>query len=112
MGRVVGKLKIMTEMTRLKPDDFKRIVQIFLKEVRGSETQESLSEKLETSFNIFSRWENGARGFYWNDFVLLASLSNFTRSWMRFSSGFSRLSSVQIRSRRNLPVNSGTTLVS
>lgn len=77
MGRVVGKLKIMTEITRLKPDDFKRIVQIFLKEVRGSETQESLSEKLETSFNIFSRWENGARGFYWNDFVLLASLTGW-----------------------------------
>lgn len=52
--------------------NFNQITQLLVKESRGSQSQEELSYTLNANFNIVNRWENGQRGFYWEDFLLLA----------------------------------------
>ncbi len=52
--------------------DSKQMTLRFLRVVRERQPQELLSYDLGFDFNVYNRWENSRRGFYWNDFLLLA----------------------------------------
>lgn len=68
----------MTENSKSSARDynFKEMTQVFLKKIRGNDTQESLSLQMNYNFNVYSRWETGARGFYWDDFLKLGEIKS------------------------------------
>lgn len=57
--------------------NFQNVTSLFIKTIRGEQSQDSLSHDLEANFNIVGRWETGQRGFYWEDFLSLADLKNW-----------------------------------
>jgi hypothetical protein len=60
--------------------DYTQLASLFIKSIRGEQTQESLSQDLSSNFNIVNRWETGQRGFYWSDFISLATVKEWNIS--------------------------------
>lgn len=92
--------------------NFQNVTSLFIKTIRGSQSQDSLSQELEANFNIVGRWETGQRGFYWEDFLSLADLKNWQVSqaledvahfkFLKRPSGGEVLSEIIIPSSREL----------
>lgn len=47
---------------------------LLLKKLRGKNSQQRMSEKLQYNFNIYGKWENGLKRLLWNDFVQILNL--------------------------------------
>lgn len=64
-------------------DPFKRITLELLKALRGSKSQSWVNTKLKTTYNLVSRWENGQRRIYWDEFQQLIKVLkiDFDSSW-------------------------------
>jgi hypothetical protein len=43
-----------------------------LRKLRGTKSQEAMSAKLKSNFNVYGKWENGLKRLLWNDLVKLA----------------------------------------
>jgi hypothetical protein len=60
----------------LEEEKFNQITLLFLKSLRGEESQSQISRRLGYNYNIYGRWENGTRSFMWDDFVKLTFTNN------------------------------------
>ncbi len=49
----------------------KELEKAILKKLRGKQSQEGMSSKLKSKFNVYGKWENGLKRLLWNDLVLI-----------------------------------------
>lgn len=57
--------------------NYKNFSLVFIRLLRGKETQISFSEKMGYGFNISSRWENGKKRILWEDILKLSQYFNW-----------------------------------
>ena len=57
-------------------DYFKTISRELIRTLRGPKSQSWLNTKLNSEYNLASRWETGQRRIYWNEFLVICECLN------------------------------------
>lgn len=51
------------------PRNIKLLEREILRRLRGQQSQEAMSRKLKSNFNVYGKWENGLKRLLWNDLI-------------------------------------------